>query len=484
MNREVELKLELAPDAADAFGRLDWFPADSDVATLRSIYFDTAQRDLAGRGISLRIRRANGQRVQTVKADGEGGAGLFARAEWEMPVADDAPVLDARTPIAELLGQGVHGIQPVFHAEVERRRWIVRQDDALIELVLDRGQVSAGDRQAAICEVELELKSGSPGALFLLARRIDAEMPVRPGVLTKAERGYRLRDRLAAFVKAEPVALDPSMRAEEALSRIAGSCLRHYRLNEALLLDHYDPGALHQARVAIRRLRSALSLFRPMLAPADVERFQGELKWLAAMLGEARNLDVLAERVETEELRERWDAVRGEVHGRVQEWLRSARVRMLLIDLVEWLTLGAGLGGGKALAMRDEPAADFAARRLRRLRRRIAKEGRGLAGLSDEARHEVRKDAKKLRYASEFFAGLFEGRKARRRRGKFIAALEQVQSELGALNDLVAAPGLLAHYGLGGEEARLRPKRKRKRKLLGAAARAHEDLLEAPRFWR
>ncbi len=482
MKREVELKLELAPDAADAFGRLDWLPADSDVATLRSIYFDTAQRDLAGRGISLRIRRSNGQRVQTVKADGEGGAGLFARAEWEMPVADDAPVLDARTPIAELLGQGVHGIQPVFHAEVERRRWIVRQDDALIELVLDRGHVSAGDRQAAICEVELELKSGSPGALFLLARRIDAEMPVRPGVLTKAERGYRLRDRLAAFVKAEPVALDPSMRAEEALSRIAGSCLRHYRLNEALLLDHYDSRALHQARVAIRRLRSALSLFRPMLAPADVERFQGELKWLAAMLGEARNLDVLAERVETEELRERWDAVRGEVHGRVQEWLRSARVRMLLIDLVEWLTLGAGHGGGKVQAMRDEPAADFAARRLRRLRRRIAKEGRGLAGLSDEARHEVRKDAKKLRYASEFFAGLFEGRKARRRRGKFIAALEQVQSELGALNDLVAAPGLLAHYGLGGEEARLRPKRKRK--LLGAAARAHEDLLEAPRFWR
>ncbi|QOT72040.1 MULTISPECIES: CYTH and CHAD domain-containing protein [Sphingobium] len=482
MKREVELKLELAPDAADAFGRLDWLPADSDVATLRSIYFDTAQRDLAGRGISLRIRRSNGQRVQTVKADGEGGAGLFARAEWEMPVADDAPVLDARTPIAELLGQGVHGIQPVFHAEVERRRWIVRQDNALIELVLDRGHVSAGDRQAAICEVELELKSGSPGALFLLARRIDAEMPVRPGVLTKAERGYRLRDRLAAFVKAEPVALDPSMRAEEALSRIAGSCLRHYRLNEALLLDHYDSRALHQARVAIRRLRSALSLFRPMLAPADVERFQGELKWLAAMLGEARNLDVLAERVETEELRERWDAVRGEVHGRVQEWLRSARVRMLLIDLVEWLTLGAGHGGGKVQAMRDEPAADFAARRLRRLRRRIAKEGRGLAGLSDEARHEVRKDAKKLRYASEFFAGLFEGGKARRRRGKFIAALEQVQSELGALNDLVAAPGLLAHYGLGGEEARLRPKRKRK--LLGAAARAHEDLLEAPRFWR
>lgn len=479
MKREVELKLELAPDAADAFGLLAFLPADSDVAHLHAIYFDTADRDLAGRGMSLRIRQADGARVQTVKDDGKGGAGLFARAEWEMPVADDVPVLDARTPVAALLGEAVHAIEPAFHVDVERRRWIVEQDGAVIELVLDRGQASAGDRQAAICEVELELKSGAPDALFLLARRIDAEIPVRPGVLTKAERGYRLRDAVAASVKAEPVALDPSMTAEEAFSRIAGSCLRHYRLNEALLLDHYDARALHQARVAVRRLRSAFWLFMPMLEKADVARFQGELKWLAAMLGEARNLDVLADRAEEGELRDRLDAVRTEAHGRVRQWLESARVRALLIDLVEWLTLGTGQAEGE----RAEPAVEFAARRLQRLHKRIAKEGAHLAKLTDEARHEVRKDAKKLRYASEFFAGLFAGRRQRRRQAKFITALEEVQTGLGELNDLVAAPGLLAHYGLNGEHG-MQARPKKKRKLIAEAADAHEQLVEAPRFWR
>jgi len=479
VKQEVELKLELAPDAADAFGRLAFLPADSDMAHLQAIYFDTADRDLAARGMSLRIRRSEGERIQTVKDDGKGGAGLFARAEWEMPVADDVPVLDARTPVAALLGEAVHAIEPAFHVDVERRGWIVEQHGAVIELVLDRGQASAGDRQAAICEVELELKSGAPDALFLLARRIDAEIPVRPGVLTKAERGYRLRDAVAAFFKAEPVALDPSMTVEDAFSRIAGSCLRHYRLNEALLLDHYDARALHQARVAVRRLRSAFWLFTPMLDKADVARFQGELKWLAAMLGEARNLDVLADRAEEGELRDRLDAVRAEAHGRVRQWLESARVRALLIDLVAWLTLGAGQAEGE----RAEPAVEFAARRLQRLHKRMAKQGAHLAKLTDEARHEVRKDAKKLRYASEFFAGLFAGRKQRRRQAKFIAALEEVQAGLGELNDLVAAPGLLAHYGLsevGGMQARP----KKKRKLMAEAAAAHEELVKAPRFWR
>lgn len=472
------MKLELAPAAADAFVRLPFLPADSDVVALRAIYFDTPDRDLAGHGVSLRIRRSGDKRVQTVKADGSGATGLFARAEWEMPVPDDGPVLDARTPVAAMLGEAVHAIEPVFHVDVERRSWIVAEDAAEIELVLDRGQASAGGRQVAICEIELELKSGAPQALFLFARRIDAEIPVRPGVMTKAERGYRLRDAVAFSVKAEPVALDPSMMANEAFLRIAGSCLRHYRLNEALLLDHYDAKALHQARVAIRRLRSAIWLFRPMLEPADVARFQGELKWLAGMLGEARNLDVLAERAETDDLRERLDAVRAEVHGRIGQWLESARVRALLIDLVEWLTLGAGQGE----EARSGSAVDFAAGRLQRLRKRIAKRGAHLPELTDEARHEVRKDAKKLRYASEFFAGLFDGKKRRRRQAKFIAALEEVQTGLGDLNDLVAAPGLLAHYGLTGEDVgEVRPKRKRK--LLAAAADAHEELVEAPRFW-
>jgi inorganic triphosphatase YgiF len=474
MSREIELKLELSREAADGFARLALLPGECEVADLQAVYFDTLEQDLAKHGVSLRIRRSGDRLVQTVKADGEGGAGLFARAEWEMPVTGDMPVLDARTPVAALLGEAVQTIEPVFHVDVDRRTWIIRQDGDEIELVLDRGQVSAGERQAPICEIELELKVGEPATLFDLARRIDGEIPVRLGVLSKSERGYRLRDAVCASMKAEPLALDPDNTLKEGFARIMSTCLRHYRLNEALLLDHYEPKALHQARVAIRRLRTALFLFKPVLVGEDTARFQGELKWLAGVLGEARNLDVLAERIEAEELRERLEAARTEARDRVTRWVQSARVRALMIDLAEWLALGA---------VRDQgPAADLAAKRLRKLYRRIAKHGAHLEKLSDAARHEVRKDAKKLRYASEFFAGLFGKKRQQRRRGRFIAALEEMQEGLGTLNDIVSAPVILAEMGLsGGEEASVRPKKKRK--LLSATAQAQEALAQTRPFW-
>ncbi|WP_022681104.1 CYTH and CHAD domain-containing protein [Sphingobium bisphenolivorans] len=479
MKQEVELKLELACELAEPFSRLSLLPEQSEVAKLEAVYFDTPDKQLSGKGVSLRIRKSGKRRVQTVKADRDGATGLFARAEWEMPVPGNVPVLDTRTPVAAMLGDAVQAIEPMFHVDVERRTWLVAENGAEIELVLDQGRVHAGDREEPVCEVELELKSGEPGALFALARRIDAEVPVRPAVLSKSERGYRLLEALPTAVKAEAVALNGSMTAQRAFVQVVLACVRHYRLNEALLMDHYDPKALHQARVAIRRLRSALFLFKPMLALEDLARFQGELKWLAGELGEARNLDVLAERAENDDLRERLEVVRAEVHTRIGHWLRSARVRMLMMDLVEWLSLGAGQGDA---VKREMPAARFAGKRMQKLYRRIAKGGEDMEDLSDDERHEVRKNAKKLRYAAEFFVGLYEDKKQRRRQGKFVAALEKMQAELGTLSDFATGAETLRHYGLD-DQGELTPDAKAKRKVIAAAADAHEALVDAKRFW-
>lgn len=480
MGQEIELKLELAAHAAAAFEQLALLPQDSATQTLHAVYFDTPKHQLRARGVSLRIRRSGKRRVQTVKVDEDGGAaaGLFSRVEWEMPVRSNRPVLDARTPILTMLGGAVDDIVPIFEVDVERRIWMIRHDDAEVELVLDRGHVVAGERRTAVCEVELELKQGRQAALFDLARRIDGEIPVRLGVLTKSERGYALLDAASGAVKDGAVDLDPAVTAGEAFSRIAVACLRHYRRNEALLLDHYDARALHQARVAIRRLRSALFLFKPMLAPERTASFQAELKWLAGVLGEARDLDVLVDRDEAEALREPLAKVQAEAHDRAVQWLHSARVRGLMIDLVEWLTLA----DGHDPTVRDAPASELAARRLRKLRRRIARDGDHMEKLSDEARHAVRKDAKKLRYASEFFAGLFDGKKQRRRQRHFVAALEEMQDGLGALNDLVSAPAILARHGLSAQSEPARPRKRRK--LLAASAGAHEALVDAKAFWK
>ncbi|WP_088184122.1 CHAD domain-containing protein [Sphingobium sp. Z007] len=476
MQPEIELKLDLMPQAAEMFASWPSLPMENQTAALHAIYFDTPDQQLGKRGMSLRIRRTGRRRVQTVKADGRDGAGLFARDEWEMPVRGVTPVLDDRTPVAALLGEAVGQVDRLFTVDVQRRTWMVKQDSATIELVLDRGAVLANGREQAICEIELELKAGEPAALFALARRIDADIAVRPGVLSKAERGYRLTQALPAAVKAEKVALDPTMSIRQAFLRIVAACLRHYRLNEALLLDQYTAEALHQARVAIRRLRSALKLFKPVLQAADVARFQRELRWLAGVLGEARDLDVLAPRIGGDAARARLAVAQGQAHDRVLQWLESARVRMVLLDLVEWMALGAGLD-----AKAGRSVVPFAATGLRKLRKGIAKGGRHMMRLSDEARHSVRKDAKRLRYGAEFFAGLFDGKQKRRRRHKaFLDKLESMQDALGALNDLVTTPATLARHGLpcdigtGGVE---------KAELVAAAAIAHGDLVDARRFW-
>src|SRR3546814_2746966 len=112
------------------------------------MYFDTPYHALSKSGLSLRIRRSGRKRVQTVKADGASAAGLFVRSEWERSVKDDRPILDDTTPIRALLGGVADEIVPAFEVRIARRTWIVGEGGATIELVLDRGEAVAGDRQS------------------------------------------------------------------------------------------------------------------------------------------------------------------------------------------------------------------------------------------------------------------------------------------------------------------------------------------------
>ncbi|WP_154764154.1 CYTH and CHAD domain-containing protein [Paracoccus lichenicola] len=479
---EIELKLHLTEAAARAIEAAGVLPGKPRTLSQRSLYFDTPDRALAGAGLSLRIRETRGRRIQTVKGADRGSAGIFARPEHEMPVPDDRPVLDDTTPVARILGGKAFALAPVFALSVTRRIWVLEEGGARIEAMIDRGRVTAADRQSPLCECELELVSGPPGALFAVARRLGAVAPVKLGVLTKSERGHRLTGPLPVAVKAEDVALDRDMTAAQAFQRIVLSCLRQFRLNEDLLLATRTPEPLHQARVALRRLRSAFTIFRPMLG-ASGTALREELRWLAGTLGDARDLDVLLPRASAGPLQDRIRAAREAAYDGVAEALGSEQARALMLDLAEWTGGGDWLSDPETQALRDSGAQDFAATALSRFRRKVKKGGRDLSRLEDEARHELRKDAKKLRYAAEFFAPLFAGdwRKGRRRFG---AALADFQDHLGALNDLAAAPLVLDRLGLADAlgAADLADAVDRA-PLLAAAEDAHRALVRAERYW-
>jgi triphosphatase len=481
-DREIELKLEIDSDSIDAVGLSDMLagitPEDIDQV---STYYDTPRQDLRKARVSLRVRDMGTRHVQTIKLGAGASAGMFARPEWERDVSGAKPEIEDGSPLRTLIAETVLAkIVPAFTVNVMRRQWVIAQDDATIELVADKGWVSAGDRQTPVSEIELELKGGSPTALFALARVLDRDVPLRLGVLTKAERGYRLIEpAIMGAVKAERLDLTPDATAGEAFAEIVGACLRHFRLNENVLRRDRSPEALHQARVALRRLRSALSIFKPVVADSRFEHLAGELKWLAGLLGGARDLDVLLGRVGNE-ANATLLAAHDDAYAVALAALESRRTRALMIDLVEWATLGDWKAQPAYPEKTEQDVLLFADQTLTKLRRRLKRQGRDLDQLEDEARHRVRIVAKKLRYATGFFESLYTEKKARRRFAKFSARLEALQDHLGELNDLATAPALMARFGIDRDAAVSGDGRET---MLADAADAHEALIEAKRFW-
>ncbi|MER2265338.1 CYTH and CHAD domain-containing protein [Methylobacterium oxalidis] len=512
--RETELKLECDRLDLAALGSHPLLQGDGEPAAVRSTYFDTPDEDLRAAGLTLRVRHQAEARIQTVKADaGTGAAGLFDRPEWETSISGDEPdpAAFADTPVRDILGSAKDAtLAPCFTTVVMRTERLVSHGDARIRATLDEGRVETPAGDAPLCELELELESGTPGDLFALAQALSETVPLRLGALSKSERGFALRDgRLSAPSKAGPVVLPADARAADAFRRIVMACLRHLRLNEAVFLAGRDPEALHQIRVSLRRLRSAFSLFKPVLAhDPRAESLSQAIKCAAEPFGRARNLDVFLETTLPDEmarrpgepglpeLAERLAADRDRAHAEVAEVLTSTAWRSLLLDLLSWLETGPWLTGAGADPARDAPARDFAADVLERFRKRIRKRGRHLAKLDPEARHRVRIAGKKLRYGADFFASLFPDKTARKRHKAFTVALSDLQDHLGALNDLATAHTVMAGLADGppGTAASgpalfaagltTADNEAQTGTLLAAAEEAHADLLDVKPFWR
>lgn len=482
--QQKELALELATDDAALVVNSDLLPADHTTVRLRSVYFDTPAQDLMAAGFLVSIRETEGQHIQTVTASGTASAGVYPQPEWQCDVEGETPVLDATTPISALLGKKVRDIAPVFAIEVERRIWNLTWDDATIEVALDCGYIVAGDRCAPLCEIELGLKSGPPAALFSLARKLDTVAALRPAMLTRPDRGFRLLGPATCAVKAEPVPLSPDASAIAAFGHIASACLRQFRLNAALM-DRSNPEALHQARVALRRLRSAFSIFKPVVEDGAFERLRADIRWLADVLGEVRDLDTLKARCDREEIGARLGLARDQAWTQAEAALASPRARALMLDLTEWLSPGDWLTRSSDTEVSRMLVRDFAASALDRLRRKVRKGGKELADVDDQARLQVRKDARKLRDATAFFAPLFHQKRQQRRTRRFLAALETLQDPLRALNDLATAHTLFSRIGVDDRQAaELLDNGGDRLALIERADDAHDAFMDAKRFWR
>ena len=478
MAQEIELKLALPESAHRNLLRHPLLRQATGKRSFRlvNLYYDTAELALRNHGVALRLRAQGKRWLQTVKCAGSAAGGLSSRPEWETPYsghfdfsAIDAPEVREWLERPKLKSR----ITPIFETSFRRNAWIFEPiAGTRIEMVLDRGWIAARGQRETIAEIELELISGDEAQLFALARQLAERIPLTPAPLSKADRGYRLfRQESPAPVKALPIPLAADDTPVAAFIRIALACIDHLQRNHAGAATSDDPEYIHQMRVATRRLRAALRLFAPMLPP-DFARYSVEpLRDLMALLGQARDLDVLLAEIAEPVLAALPDEPRlAALVGIITErsfdrrrdavaYLRAPAYGAIILAMLETLHAEAkkteNVGAGETAMSHPTPPtratlAKFAGERLQRLRKQVRKLAAAARIDDPPSLHALRIGIKRLRYALEFFAPLAAPKAMRRP----VEQLVGLQEALGQINDLANAGELL--MDCADDDARLR----------------------------
>jgi CHAD domain-containing protein len=462
VEREVKFGADLAfelPDLRQIVGSTKWLPQQS----LRTAYFDTPDLRLWERGITLRHRAGEEEQSGkwTLKLPEEAEGTAVERTELTWPGAPDVPPAEAQRVLAGVVRHAT--LERIVVLESTRKRLVLRNDQGadLGEIDDDVVTVAKGTHKGLTFR-QIELEFG------------DGHSPTEPtgymvdAVVKKIRKAGAHIERVQKFAKSigldgappkdSPAPLDQHSTVRDVVRlSIANGYERLLDHDYRLRLGAGDPPAhaVHQARVATRRLRSDLKTFSPFLDPVWLRHTTAELKWLGNRLGQVRDADVLAQRLDqvgTEELRHRLAAQRRDYSAELAEAINGDRYMSLLgrlhagshnpplyVDRKKRTKLGRTPGP-------DDRARDvlpaLVGRPWRRVRRRVRKAGRKP---SDTQLHRIRIASKQLRYAAEAAEPVI-GKAARRtaRRAK------DLQTLLGDHHDAVAAEEWLQGVALDG----------------------------------
>lgn len=187
---EIEFKFRADPETQAAVFRR--FGGNFQVISMETTYYDTPERLLAARRMTLRHRLENGRHICTLKTPAKNGA----RGEWE---TERENIRDAVSELCKPAGLDgtillASGLEPTCGARFTRRAKTVPTADGTAEIALDRGVLLGGGREEDLCEIEVELKSGSAAAAEELAANIAAEFGLEQQPLSKFRRALRLAE--------------------------------------------------------------------------------------------------------------------------------------------------------------------------------------------------------------------------------------------------------------------------------------------------
>jgi inorganic triphosphatase YgiF len=455
---EIELKFQIPPESKAPLEKFITSKGGTS-KRLRAKYFDTDARLLARSNIALRLRKEGHVWYQTLKVATQAAAVIRHEDTVRLVTPPGtAPVMDPSRhsssdqwmKIDKLLRHdAARELKPLYETDLKRLSVDLRTRRGLINYAIDTGSISITEKETdplltalgqtveplklTVAEIELELVSGSNMALIEAGTRLVRDYGVWIDVRTKSMRGDSLAKAklIMAPAKAQSVKISDDLSLEEFFETVRKECVRHVLVNASQLASEegYLPEHIHQLRVALRRLRTALKLFS-RAQNFEAQTWSDQAKFLAAQLGKNRDIDAMSESI--------WPELR-KINAPLVEFtalegmqspaliVREGKIQSWFLELI-----------GRDLQSHEQNTQSHWSAILPiiiKWQKKCAKRAKNFASLTVEERHELRKKMKRLRYSLEFIEGECKSSKFR----QFSKVLARAQNELGTYNDLQVA---------------------------------------------
>ena len=415
-------------------------------------YLDTDDWRIHRAGFALRVRSGTGSTEATLKSLHSASTEVADRRELTETLlnSDSEAIRELVGPVGTRVSavSGARALLPLFELRTSRQRFAVRKSDEtrqLGEIALDETVISRphGEPQASMLRVEVEALTESHGPLRSLVKSLRSNCALESASDTKYSLGLKSVGLAPPAQEFAATTLDASMTVAEVALVNLRLYLAAWYLHEPGARLGDDPEALHDLRVAGRRLDATLRQFQSFL-PAEFLKLRTTLKAVLSALGHARDLDVAlselqdfsrklpkSDRVGMEPLKEHLMSERARARAQMLSVLDSIWVQRNLQELTALLAAPAAASEASAVDLALHASAGLIRKRFRKLRKRADLLD---ADSSTEAYHEVRGQVKKLRYALEAVAALY-GKPA----DDMIRALRRWQENLGVQQDAAVA---------------------------------------------
>ncbi|MBO0738529.1 MAG: CHAD domain-containing protein [Alphaproteobacteria bacterium] len=260
-----------------------------------------------------------------------------------------------------------------------------------------------------------------------------------------------------------------------------------------------DAEGVHQLRVAVRRLRAALVLFRSKLEPGSHHQYMVGLRRIAGIFGKARDWDVfvletlaaaekgLSQPGRFDLLRKAAEPARTIAHRGLRDEVNGLAFARLVLEIADWIEVGAHTRAPLRNNEADKPITEIVPELLDGVLRKVIKRGRNLHGARSEELHALRKSIKKLRYSIEFFSSLYPKKRVR----AYLRPCKELQELLGIINDGTVTIALAEELGQGGGEdlaaavgTLMKWTTSRSKRARRHVRKSWSALLSADPFWR